>query len=206
MQSNGRTETGKPRGVSSTSRSLLDRARHDDSDAWNQLVSLYAPLVYYWCRRSNLADQDIPDVVQDVFQSVARGLDGFRSDRERGTFRGWLRIITRNKVNDYFRRQRGAPVAAGGTEAQRQLLQVAEANLDEESDPPSQELALFHRALQLIRDDFQPNTWQAFWSVVVDGKAPIDVAQELSMKPGAVRVAKSRVLSRLRQRLGDVWT
>lgn len=206
MPSNGHSESGKTRSVTSTSRSLLDRARHDDAQAWDQLVSLYAPLLYYWCRRSNLVSQDIPDVVQDVFHSVARGLQGFRSDRDRGTFRGWLRVITRNKINDRLRRNRYEPAAAGGTEAQQQLLQVADCPLDSDADPPTEELALFHRALELIRDDFHANTWQAFWKVVVESKSPADVADELSMTPGAVRVAKSRVLHRLRQRLGDVWT
>jgi RNA polymerase sigma-70 factor, ECF subfamily len=46
--------------------------------------------------------------------------------------------------------------------------------------------------------------WQAFWRVVVEGRAAPDVAAELSMQPGAVRVSKSRVLARLRKELGDV--
>jgi len=204
MESNGRSDSEG--GVSSTSRSLLDRARADDSDAWGQLVDLYAPLVHFWCRRSQLPQQDVSDVVQDVFQAVAGALDRFRNEADRGTFRGWLRVITRNKITDYFRRRKDEPAAAGGTEAHARFLQVAEADLDEEADPPSQELALFHRALELIREDFHPNTWQAFWSVVVEGKTPSDVAEELAMRPGTVRVAKSRVLNRLRQRLGDVWT
>jgi RNA polymerase sigma-70 factor (ECF subfamily) len=63
---------------------------------------------------------------------------------------------------------------------------------------------LIHRALELIRAEFTTRTWQAFWRIVVDGQQTIDVAQELSMQPGAVRVAKSRVLRRLRQELGEL--
>ena len=54
-----------------TSASLLDRARHRDDLAWNELVELYAPLVYFWCRKTNIVEQDIPDVVQEVFRAVA---------------------------------------------------------------------------------------------------------------------------------------
>jgi RNA polymerase sigma-70 factor (ECF subfamily) len=39
---------------------------------------------------------------------------------------------------------------------------------------------------------------------VVDGKTAQEVAQELSMQPGTVRVAKSRVLHRLRKELGEL--
>jgi RNA polymerase sigma-70 factor, ECF subfamily len=63
---------------------------------------------------------------------------------------------------------------------------------------------LLHRALALIRDDFEPRTWAAFWQTAVDGRATIDVAADLGMSPGAVRVAKSRVLHRLRADLGDL--
>jgi RNA polymerase sigma-70 factor (ECF subfamily) len=60
------------------------------------------------------------------------------------------------------------------------------------------------RALNAIRSEFQAATWQAFWSVVVDGRQAADVATELHMQPGAVRVAKCRVLARLRRELGDM--
>ena len=63
---------------------------------------------------------------------------------------------------------------------------------------------LLRQALATIRDEFRPHTWRAFWEVVVNGRAPSDVAADLDMQPGAVRVAKSRVLLRLRQELGEL--
>jgi RNA polymerase sigma-70 factor (ECF subfamily) len=63
---------------------------------------------------------------------------------------------------------------------------------------------VLQRALELIREEFQEQTWRAFWSVVIEGRDAADVAGELSMQPGAVRVCKSRVLARLRRELGDV--
>ena len=63
---------------------------------------------------------------------------------------------------------------------------------------------LFRQALELIRNEFREPTWQAFWKVVVDGRSPADVAEEMRMNPGAVRVAKCRVLQRLRLELADL--
>jgi len=60
------------------------------------------------------------------------------------------------------------------------------------------------RALELIRAEFEDRTWQAFWRVTVDGQPTKDVAQELGVTPSAVRLAKSRVLRRLREELGDL--
>jgi RNA polymerase sigma-70 factor (ECF subfamily) len=196
----------------STSHSLLAQLKADEADAWNRLVTLYAPLVYHWCRKLGLAERDVADVLQDVFQSVATHIGGFRRDRPGDTFRGWLRTITRHKVSDHFRRRGCEPAAVGGTASYHRLAQLpAESGLDEAADEgPADEIAegaadrqLLHRALDLIRPEFAERTWQAFWRVVVDGLSPHDAGVELSMRPGAVRVAKSRVLHRLREELGD---
>ncbi len=200
------------RGVASTSRSLLVRVKDDESEAWDRLVSLYAPLVYHWCRRLNLADSDVPDVAQEVFKAVSQNIDRFRKSRPSDTFRGWLRTITRSKAMDNFRRQgRDVAQAAGGSEARERLAGVPESaleSLDEEpgdnSDDDGSGQLLLHQALELIRNDFHERTWQAFWRIVVDNCSPAEVAKELDMKPGAVRVAKCRVLQRLRQDLGEL--
>jgi RNA polymerase sigma-70 factor (ECF subfamily) len=66
------------------------------------------------------------------------------------------------------------------------------------------ECALFARALDRIRAEFEERTWSAFWRMAVEGRTAKDVGADLAMSPGAVRVAKSRVLRRLRQELGDL--
>jgi RNA polymerase sigma-70 factor (ECF subfamily) len=189
----------------STSRSLLADAAGADPQAWSRLVHLYAPLVASWSRRSGVPEQDVLDVVQDVFAAVAKSLNHFRKESPRDTFRGWLATVSRNKVRDYFRRRAGEPAAAGGTEATARLSEVIDPQMDQNidvADDPALSDVLA-RALASIQREFHPHTWQAFWSVVVDGKPAADVAAELNMQPGAVRVAKSRVLLRLRRELGD---
>ena len=192
----------------STSRTLLAKLRTNDPEAWQRLVVLYAPLVYYWCRRRHVLEQEIGDVFQEVFQSVASHIADFRKQHPSDTFRGWLRTITHNKAIDHARRLSKQPRAVGGTEAHRNLASLPDLP---PPDPPDDDLdakqaddELFHRALDSIRSHFAERTWQAFWRVVVDGQAPKDVADELGMRPGAVRVAKSRVLHRLRAELGDL--
>lgn len=190
----------------STSRSLLAGAKLDDPSAWERIVRLYAPLVASWCRRWGVAEQDMGDLLQDVFSAVASHLDRFRKEQPSDTFRGWMSTIARNKVRDHFRRRAGEPAAAGGTEAALQMQQIPDPNAIEDvsaiSDDPLFDELLF-KALESIRCEFHERTWQAFWRVAVDGRTALDVGADLDMKPGAVRVAKSRVLLRLRRELGD---
>jgi RNA polymerase sigma-70 factor (ECF subfamily) len=63
---------------------------------------------------------------------------------------------------------------------------------------------LITHVLDLIRPEFAERTWQAFWRTAIEGGSAPEVAAELSMSAGAVRVAKSRVLQRLREELGDL--
>ena len=189
-----------------TSRSLLERARADDAAAWDRLVALYGPLVFHWCRRWDLQEQDVADIFQEVFHAVATHLAGFRKERPADTFRGWLRTITRNKVHDHFRRMGREPGGAGGTEAQARFadLPAPTSGEDVAEDEDEVERGVFVQSLDLIRGEFEERTWQAFWRTAVDGRAPKDIADELGMSPGAVRVAKCRVLARLREELGDL--
>jgi RNA polymerase sigma-70 factor (ECF subfamily) len=191
---------------STTSSSLLARVQANDTTAWDRLVALYAPLLFHWCRQWHLPDQDAADVLQEVFQAVATHVSSFRREKEGDSFRGWLRTIARNKVRDHFRRLQREPEGAGGTEAQLWIGQLAAPPAPEEdsSGGGEAERDLFHRALELIRREFEERTWQAFWRTAVDGQAARDVAADLAMSPGAVRVAKCRVLQRLREELGDI--
>ena len=194
--------TDSPTGTSS---SLIDRLKADEAGAWDRLVALYAPLLYHWCRRWRLQEEDLADVFQEVFKTVVVHIGRFRRERKGDTFRGWLFTITRSKVHDHFRKHQ-QEAAGGGTEAGRRLSELPSPEPATEPDPAEAAAmrALYRRGLELIRDEFEARTWQAFWRTAVEGRAPRDVAGELAMSSGAVRVAKSRVLSRLREELGDV--
>jgi len=186
----------------STSLTLLERVRGRDEEAWRRLLHLYAPLVVYWCNHAGVQGQDADDLLQDVFQAVVKNLETFRREQAGDTFRGWLRGITRNKIRDYYRGRANEPAAQGGTDAHLRLQQVAEPELPEDTEDDLS--ALYRRALDLVRSEFEDKTWQAFWRTAVDNQAAADVATELDMTPAAVRKAKSRVLHRLRQEVGDL--
>jgi RNA polymerase sigma-70 factor (ECF subfamily) len=184
--------------------SLLERARTNDPEAWRRLIDLYRPLVQFWCGRGRLRPEDSEDVVQEVFAAAAAGLTGFRRDRPGDTFRGWLRGISRNQLLLHFRRNQGRPRAAGGPEAAARLEEVADPLATSDKDEEQQIGQLYRRALEQVRAEFEERTWQAFWLVAIDDRPLAEVAGELGVTPGAIRQAKSRVLRRLKQEVGDL--
>jgi RNA polymerase sigma-70 factor (ECF subfamily) len=190
-------------GDNATSLSLLERVRLRDQDAWQRLVELYRPLVAYWCRRWGADEPDTEDIVQEVFLAVTHSLDGFERQQP-GSFRAWIRGITRHKFLDQQRRRQRQPAGgAGGTEAQLRLQEFAEPDINSEEEA-AEISGLYRRALELIRLAFEVRTWTAFWRTAVDAQPTELVAAELGMSAVAVRIAKSRVLARLRQEVGDL--
>ena len=167
---------------------------------------MYGPLVYSWCRWAGLEPEDAEDVSQEVFASIPAKLHHFRRDRPGDGFRKWLKTVTLNRARDHHRRQQGKARAPGGTAAQ---IQLAAQPADDEASPfveTADERAreanhLLRQATELVRADFEPITWQAFWQTAVEGRAAADVAADLDLSANAVRIAKSRVRARLREEL-----
>jgi RNA polymerase sigma-70 factor (ECF subfamily) len=186
---------------SSISSSLLGRIRLFDPDAWRRLLLLFSPDVYRWARKAGLQPSDASDILQDVFRAVALNVGEFQRERPTDSFRGWLWTIAQNKIRDYYRKKGTIDQATGGTDAQQFLESIPEQHsCPEESNSASRPKGgLSRRILDLISGEFEPQTWNAFWRVTVDGVPAVDVARELGMTAGAVRQAKYRVLRRLRQ-------
>jgi RNA polymerase sigma-70 factor (ECF subfamily) len=181
-----------------TSLSLLERARAQDATAWQKLATLYRPLVYYWCQRGGAGPEDAHDVVQEVLLAVAGGLQQFQREGT-GSFRAWVRGITRHKLLDHHRRQQRQPAAAaGGTDALLRVQELPDPASGSE-DESAEVGGLYRRALDLIRSEFEERTWLAFWNTAVENRDTATVAAELGMSAVAVRIAKSRVLGRLRE-------
>lgn len=192
--------------ANATRTTLLDQAKAGDAAAWQRLEFLYTPLVRWWCRRHGVCrPPDVEDVTQEVFLAVAAKLAGFTKGPP-GSFRSWLYTIARHKADDHHRRTHARPAAAGGSAAQARLEELAEATGESSGAEQgvSERAILVRRALEMVRPEFQPRTWQAAWQVVVEGRRPAEVAAALGMSAGAVYTAKSRVLGRLRELLSDL--
>jgi RNA polymerase sigma-70 factor (ECF subfamily) len=184
--------------------SLLERVRANDADAWHRLVTLYRPLVLFWCARAQLKAEDAEDIAQCVFVAASNGLNGFRHDRAGDTFRGWLRTVTHNEILQLFRRNKGRPQADGGSDAWENLQELADPIAGVEDAEEAEVGQIYRRALEQVRGEFEERTWRAFWLSAIEGRTPASIADAMGMSPAAIRQAKSRVLRRLKSEMGEL--
>jgi RNA polymerase sigma-70 factor (ECF subfamily) len=180
-----------------TRASLLLKLRDpSDARAWGDFVELYAPLVYRQARRAGLQDADAADLTQDVFRSVVRAIDQFDYQVHRGQFRGWLYRIAQNKIRDAARR---SEMVGTGDSAVQDLLDKQTAGAAADDWDAEFRASLLAWAYEQVRSKCEPATWTAFWMTAVEGASGETVAAQLGMSVGAVYVAKSRVLVRLKE-------
>jgi RNA polymerase sigma-70 factor (ECF subfamily) len=181
--------------------SLLIRIQNQEAAAWSRLVFLFSPLVSEWVKKSGVPERDVSDIVQEVFIGVMQSAPEFRRDLPGATFRGWLRRIAHYKAIDYHRRGKQVVQPTGGSEANLLMQMLPEEVLEDEELETSSADLVVRRGLELIQPEFTAKTWQAFQLVAVREKPAAEVAQELGMSVGAVYIAKSRVMNRLRKEL-----
>jgi RNA polymerase sigma-70 factor (ECF subfamily) len=179
--------------------SLLARVRDvGDGRAWAEFVDLYAPLVYRLGRRHGLQDADAADLTQDVLRAVVGAMPRFDYDFRRGSFRGWLFTVARNRLRKLFQARRRQPQGSGDP-ASDAVLQQQPAAEDVARWEREYRERLFGWAAEKARENFRPATWQAFWRTAVGGEDARQVGVSLGMSVGAVYIARNRALARIRQ-------
>jgi RNA polymerase sigma-70 factor (ECF subfamily) len=183
---------------------LLRLGDHGDHQAWREFTELYEPAVYRLARSRGLQHADALDLVQEVLAAVARAIERWDPDPERGRFRGWLCQIARNlTVNALVRGARGR--GSGDSDIQELLHE-----LPASAEPTATRFDLefrceaFLQAAERVRVDLRDATWQAFWLTAVEGAGIEETARRLGISVGAVYAARSRVLARLRQQV-QLW-
>ena len=182
-----------------TRASLLVQIRDGSNHAaWQEFVHLYGPIVYGFARKRGLQDADAADLMQDVLRSISTAIGRLDYDRNQGTFRGWLFTITRNKLLNFLAASRIRPQGSGDS-ATNQLLSSHPDGDGADAWELEYQRRLASLAMDRIKSEFQENTWRAFWLTSVEGRAAADAAKTVGISPGAIYVAKSRVLARLKE-------
>ena len=151
-----------------------------------------------------MLDDDASDVFQETFRAVSTNLSTFKPTKATGSFRSWLRAIARTKIADHFRHKQQQPLGQGGTAAQMHIAEIPDVLPEEDDEAESENSLVVQRAMELIKPEFDPRNWSAFWQVAVEGRSAVDVAQQHEVSPQAVRQANYRIRRRLRLVLQDL--
>src|SRR5437879_2248593 len=150
-----------------TRRSLLTRLKNlDDQESWKDFFDTYARLIYSVAAKAGLTDAEAQDVVQETLIIVARKMPGFKYDPAIGSFKSWLLLITRRRIEKQLKKRMSAGVhapagapAPGQQDALKRELQRDETNrtatVERIPDPKSLDLEVTWEA------EWEKNLWAA---------------------------------------------
>lgn len=190
--------------VGSTSLPLIRRLQAGERESWTRFVRLYYDLIRRWCHDRGVSADAVDDVVQEVLLGLVRTLPGYRDHPEQSqSFRMWLRGVVKHKVADYFRARQGEPVTVDPLAATWLTAEPEAAEADSGVFTPDECNLLARKAVELVRSEFNDQTWKAFRGTVMDGRTAGEVAAELGVLRNVVYLSKSRVLRRLREVLQE---
>jgi RNA polymerase sigma-70 factor (ECF subfamily) len=179
---------------------ILRLPNTQDAAAWDEVLSIYGPLVYRLAIRQGIQPADADDLVQEVFTSISRSVSQWLERTDRGRFRAWLLRIARNTAVNFLTRRPHGPPATGGDEAARRLAELP----GPESDASvvfdlEYRRELFSWAARQVQEAVSETTWRAFWLTHVEQHSIASAAQQLGLHVGHVYVSRSRVMNRLKE-------
>lgn len=177
--------------------SLLLRIREAHAaDAWEEFDRIYRPIIMGYCGRRSLQAADAEDLAQRILMIVRNAIGRFDYRAERGGFRRWLCRITAHEVAHFWKdRARWDYLLQSG---------VRTDPIDDQEDPDwVQEFTdgILQAAIEAIRPEYDPATWDAFESTWRGDRPGKEVADRLGWPVTKVHKSAHLVRKRLREQI-----
>jgi RNA polymerase sigma factor (sigma-70 family) len=186
--------------------SLLSRLQDwDDQESWKDFFDTYWRLIYSIALKSGLTEAEAEDVVQETVICVAKDIDKFRRDRRLGSFKGWLRNLTRWRVADQLRKREPNLLSGDtGSEGSPTLAEPAEIPVPVDSEleriwDAEWQTNLTKTALERVRRRVKEEHYQMFDLNVLREWPANQVARTLGVSIAHVYLAKHRILALLKK-------
>ncbi|CAN5803886.1 sigma-70 family RNA polymerase sigma factor [soil metagenome] len=173
---------------------LFASARSGSVDAWGELYLLARPQLYAFARLRLATQHQADDAVSETFTRAIAAAERYRSGS--GVV-AWLVGICRNVVRESYR-------AGGRSTSIDPARFAADAGASRDPEPGDQvmvdeQAAALRRAFGLLSDQDR----ELLSLRVVVGLGAEEVAEVVGKRAGAVRMAQSRALARLRAHLEE---
>lgn len=187
-----------------TNESLLRRVRDpNDQDSWREFFELYAPLIRFRAKRWGMMSVDADEVTQECMRVLHRRMAGFRYDRARGRFKGYICRIADNAIRRKLKtQQRDRQVEVTSSLFRRLPAKEEEAWQSEWLQRH------FDFLLERAASKFSERTLEAFRAVAIANQSAASVATKLGISKNQVYLSKHRVIRWMRENqsrlIGDV--
>jgi RNA polymerase sigma factor (sigma-70 family) len=194
-----------------TRASLLSRLKKaDDQESWKEFFDTHWRIIYASAIKAGLSETEAQDVVQDTVLCVVKSIPGFKYDPAVGSFKSWLRKLTRWRVIDQMRRRSRDPLSLAPYPRE---TAIDLATLPDESDHSFEnwwdeewKRTMMQVALDRTKDKIDSKQFQIFDLHVLREWPVRQVAAALKINPAKIYLAKHRVNKVLKAELRILLT
>jgi RNA polymerase sigma factor (sigma-70 family) len=178
--------------------SLLSRLQNwEDRESWQEFFDTYWRLIYSFALKSGLTAAEAEDVVQETIISVAKNIQKFKRDHSLGSFKGWLRNLTRWRVADHLRKRTNlgavpVEIAQDGT-FEFNLADIPDSSESESIWEDEWRANLMKVALQNVKVAVKEEHYQIFDLYAIKQWPAGRVAETLEVSVGKVYLIKYRL-------------
>ena len=196
-----------------TRKTLLKKLQDSDDISWSEFYNLYWPFVFSIGKRLGMMPEDCKDLMQEIMIVLFNGQEILRYDASKGKFRTYFGQIVCHKAlkmlrtaarsssflvsapessDDPFSRPNGHPAIRNENDPFQKIF-------DEEYRK-----YLLSLALNELRSRVEPETYDIFEMVVLQGRPPREVARHLGVSRAVIDTYCSRCRNHLQKIVSDI--
>jgi RNA polymerase sigma-70 factor (ECF subfamily) len=183
-----------------TTTQILDELKiSNENPAWDRFCDHFRQVVVSFARQLGLSAVDSEDAAQEVMLTFVKAFREGKYNKEKGRLSNWLFGIAKRVIlNLRGHKPLEHLVADKTTGTSFWDLIKDDYSLTQNWENQWRQMVLI-RCLEQVQQQFEPKVYRAFDLYALSNVPVAEVAQQLKISSNAVYIAKSRVLSKLRQ-------
>lgn len=182
-----------------TTQVLTELRGSNEGPAWQQFDRHFRKVVVGFARHSGLSPEQAEDAAQETMLAFVKAFRDGRYDADKGRLRDWLFGVAKRVILNLRGKRPLEQLIVDKTTGTSFWDMVKDDHGIEQLWQTEWQNMVLARCLEQARAESEPKSFLAFELYALQEMPVEQVAQELGLSRNAVYIAKSRILTRLRE-------
>lgn len=170
-----------------------------DDKEWNSFFKQYYPYLKNLAINHNLSAQDVDDVVQEVFVSMAKQFQNQSFDSGKGAFHAWVTKFAKWRIIDIIRKNRTRTnLITTGDDILMESQPDTSQNIEKKFEIEHQKV-IIKKALKNLRGNKKTKEYSIFHAFFIQNMSQEDIIKKYHTNSNNIYLAKHRILKRLKE-------
>lgn len=171
----------------------------ENKQEWNSFFQQYYPYLKNLAISHKLPSQDVDDVVQEVFISMAKQFQNQSFDSGKGVFHAWVTKFAKWRIIDIVRKNRTrSNLITTGDDLLMESQPDMSQNLDNKFEIEYKRL-IVKKALKNLKNNKRTKEYNIFFDLFVGKMSKEELMAKYQTTANSIYFAKHRVLKRLKE-------